>query len=653
MKAGAIVWKRIKTFSHQDLFLVITIVGLLPAIYDFSLFALFGFSQGNFGNLDPDKVSFLQKLHFRTLWLFPLGLYLAVRYRRPDRFIGLLPYIFSFVIFIVMQYDLLPENSSPLLNILYFASYKLAFFYLIEESRLRSLSMLIGAFIVWLLLDLQHVLLFITYTALIRLIYLAIVQNLAIFKNTRVTKNFSLFGKSLLYWSPLLLFIIPSAIFSNKMHKKTIDGIYANTFVQTTDSVNRFKRVQFEKDLKISVDKEVDSFKVSIDAAMDSVKVESKDMSVALPNKAGKTFYRVVPDELGKVIPGLMKDECTFPNIFCYFENGVKGEMDKSYKKSRRKGHRNLVKEVRGMTSSTNDSIQALAGNTKLLVETRLNDVKTGLRKTIQGVFDLNLFVSLLLDILFGFVIIKSFMYVFSRVAFSQEASNYISLLENEDGMEKGTLKKFENQYTIPASGNQGFYVSRSYEPSGRAPKFSIPQWNAAFIARLFSGNYAMNHIKMQEADSSVYFRAMGGQEFVEWDLADGEEVIFNFKNFVGMSDDIKISAVISMRLTSLLLGRIIFTTAKGPGKLVLMTTGKPIISDERKAEASVAVSRILAWQRNTKFQVESEVNVVDVFMSGIYLRKQPDDLILIDADVKGKAKSGIVKFIKNFLMPV
>ncbi|MFP2994995.1 AIM24 family protein [Spongiivirga sp. MCCC 1A20706] len=653
MKTGNMLWERIKKFSHQDLFLVITIIGLLPAIYDFSLFALFGFSQSNFGDLDPEKVSFLQKLHFRSLWLFPLGLYLAVRYRRPDRFIGLLPYVFSFAVFIILQYDLLPENSGFLFTIFYFACYKLAFFYMVEEGNLRSLPMVVGLMVVWILLDVYHFFLFLTYTALVKLIYLAIVQNFAIFKNTRVKKNFSLFGKSVLYWSPLLLFIIPSAIFSNKIHKKAVDGIYANTFVETTDSINRFKRVQFEKDLKISVDKEVDSLKVSINAAMDSVKVESEEMSVALPNKAGKTFYKVVPDELGKVIPGLMKEECTFPNIFCYFENGVKGEMDKSYKKSRKRGHKNLVKEVRDLTQSKNDSIQALANNTKQLVETRLEDVKTGLRKTIQGVFDLNLFINLLLDILFGFVIVKSFMYVFSRVAFSQEASNYISLLENEEGMNSGTLKKFENQYTIPISSNQDFFVSRSYEPSGRAPKFSIPQWNKAFIGRIFTGNYAMNHIKMDQADTSVYFRAMGGKEFVEWELAEDEEVIFNFKNFVGMSANIKISAVISMRLTSLLLGRIIFTTAKGPGKLVLMTTGKPIISDERKAEASVAVSRILAWQRNTRFQVESEVNLVDVFMSGIYLKKQPSDLILIDADVKGKAKSGIVKFIKNFLMPI
>lgn len=653
MKTGNMLWERIKKFSHQDLFLVITIIGLLPAIYDFSLFALFGFSQSNFGDLDPEKVSFLQKLHFRSLWLFPLGLYLAVRYRRPDRFIGLLPYVFSFAVFIILQYDLLPENSGFLFTIFYFACYKLAFFYMVEEGSLRSLPMVVGLMVVWILLDVYHFFLFLTYTALIKLIYLAIVQNFAVFKNTQVKKNFSLFGKSVLYWSPLLLFIIPSAIFSNKIHKKAVDGIYANTFVETTDSINRFKRVQFEKDLKISVDKEVDSLKVSINAAMDSVKVESEEMSVALPNKAGKTFYKVVPDELGKVIPGLMKEECTFPNIFCYFENGVKGEMDKSYKKSRKRGHKNLVKEVRDLTQSKNDSIQALANNTKQLVETRLEDVKTGLRKTIQGVFDLNLFINLLLDILFGFVIVKSFMYVFSRVAFSQEASNYISLLENEEGMNSGTLKKFENQYTIPISSNQDFFVSRSYEPSGRAPKFSIPQWNKAFIGRIFTGNYAMNHIKMDQADTSVYFRAMGGKEFVEWELAEGEEVIFNFKNFVGMSANIKISAVISMRLTSLLLGRIIFTMAKGPGKLVLMTTGKPIISDERKAEASVAVSRILAWQRNTRFQVESEVNLVDVFMSGIYLKKQPSDLILIDADVKGKAKSGIVKFIKNFLMPI
>jgi len=61
----------------------------------------------------------------------------------------------------------------------------------------------------------------------------------------------------------------------------------------------------------------------------------------------------------------------------------------------------------------------------------------------------------------------------------------------------------------------------------------------------------------------------------------------------------------------------------------------------------------LMAWQKNTRFNVESELNLVDVFMSGIYLKKKENDLILIDADVKGPSKNGIVRFIKNFILPV
>ena len=53
------------------------------------------------------------------------------------------------------------------------------------------------------------------------------------------------------------------------------------------------------------------------------------------------------------------------------------------------------------------------------------------------------------------------------------------------------------------------------------------------------------------------------------------------------------------------------------------------------------------------RFHVESELNIFDVFLSGIYLKKKPEDLVLIDADARGKAKSGIAQFIKHFLLPI
>lgn len=39
--------------------------------------------------------------------------------------------------------------------------------------------------------------------------------------------------------------------------------------------------------------------------------------------------------------------------------------------------------------------------------------------------------------------------------------------------------------------------------------------------------------------------------------------------------------------------------------------------------------------------------------MNGIYLKKKEKELILIDEDVKGRAKNGIIRFIKSFIVSI
>ena len=90
-----------------------------------------------------------------------------------------------------------------------------------------------------------------------------------------------------------------------------------------------------------------------------------------------------------------------------------------------------------------------------------------------------------------------------------------------------------------------------------------------------------------------------------------------------------------------------------GNFKIILLTQGESAATGDPKAEASVATSRILAWDKNARFHVESKLNIFDVFLSGIYLKKKPEDLVLIDADAKGKSKSGIAQFIKHFILPI
>ncbi len=353
---------------------------------------------------------------------------------------------------------------------------------------------------------------------------------------------------------------------------------------------------------------------------------------------------------------GILKKETCYVGFrypVCTSINCAKENAANYYQGWRAESKQKLIKKVNTKVEETTDQVSATKADLQATEKTQLNRLKTGMQSTFQFLFDSFFFFNLLMDILFGFVILKSFLYVFARVAFSANEENYVTLMDSDEEMKSGKLTKFKNQYTIPPEGEGNYLVSRTFEPSGHAPKYVLPQWSAAILARLTTRNYAMNKVMMKAGRDPVVFRSMGGKEFVEWDIAEDEEVIFHFTNFVGMSEEIQLSAVISLRLTSLLMGRLIFTSAKGPGKLILQTNGNPITGEDQKGRISVPTSRILAWQKNTHFNVESELTMVDVFMSGIYLKKQADDLVLIDADVKGKSRYGIVKFIRVFLLPV
>ncbi len=645
--------KRFKNKGLSNLFLLIVLIGILPAIEDFSLFAVFGFSITNFQINDEFRL-----LYALPLYLIPIGLILVMGGKNYYRILGLLPAFFAGYVHLVgSSEEISLQKYEALIGILHFLCYKIAFLYFIVKGKLRSIPFLLTLILIWILLDLQHLLLFLTYTILIRFLYLAIKQNIEIFKETGFKRASLLGAKSFLYWSPLLIFIIPGAILNSKMNKASIDQIYDKTFIMSTNEERKYKRDQFEKDLEFSLEAEVICMQEAVKNGTGNINTIVKNKTDNLDDLVTLEYKKIFKETLPEMAPVFKEEDCGFwgkLNFPCQAKNSAKRSVNQSYKTKRDSLLISLTNQVRSSANSTQEEVNQSTENINLTIEEQIGSFIEKLKFTIQSTFDTITFINLLLDIAFGFLILKSFLYVFSRVAFSSDDENYVTLLESDSNNSKGILRKFGNQYTIdPDATKENYFVSRSFEPSGRAPKFSLPQWKAAILARVFTRNYAMNKVQMSSRPEKVHFKAMGSHEFVEWDIKEGEEVVFHFKNFVGMSQGIIISAVVSLRLTSLLFGRVIFTTAKGPGKLILLTKGEPITAGESVAESSIATSRILAWQKNTRFNVESELNLVDVFMSGIYLKKKEEDLILIDADVKGPSKNGIVRFIKNFILPV
>jgi hypothetical protein len=197
------------------------------------------------------------------------------------------------------------------------------------------------------------------------------------------------------------------------------------------------------------------------------------------------------------------------------------------------------------------------------------------------------------------------------------------------------------------------YYFVRTLEPDGRAPKFALPQWKRSPFIRILSKSYTMNEIITGPKIDPVRFTSTGSSEFIEWNLGDNEEIIFSYKHFAGMSESIKLSTIISFRLTSMVLRGVFYYCAKGPGKIIFKTIGKTNCVDESTRSVSFPVGRMIAWRRTAQFDVESNTNHFDVFLSGIYIKPSSPDLILVDADEQGDSKQGLIKFAKKFLLPV
>lgn len=308
----------------------------------------------------------------------------------------------------------------------------------------------------------------------------------------------------------------------------------------------------------------------------------------------------------------------------------------------------NTLRAVKGMLHNTSDA-------SKRSVSASYRAAKYTISKTLLSLNYGLLFFGFISDAILLLLIVKSFSYVYSRVAFSEKNALSVNIRENPRQHENGVIKRWGSEYTIPVDNQECIFVSRKYTPTGRAPKISIPNWTSAIIARLRSKNYLMNAVEVREnEDETVDFRSMAGAEFVEWDLAEGEEVVFEYNNLVAFSESVRLSTHYSVRITSMMFGKAKFYIAKGPGKLVLLTKGKPITNDSEHLVKSVAVDRIAAWQRSTEFSVDSELSLADVFFSDLYLKRSNDDLIIIDADPGNIKKNiGLAKFIKRFFLPI
>ena len=375
--------------------------------------------------------------------------------------------------------------------------------------------------------------------------------------------------------------------------------------------------------------------------------------------REARRLFAVVPASTG-----MRTVSCNFADIGCGARNLVVSELNKAYRKSRARTERKFVADMRGRAAAlkTDAEDAAWVPTARTRLQALLGDAQRQTHNAIARFRTASEAAQQLLLLWLVVIAIKSYLYVFARVVVDRSTEINVDLLEVEGTPAQGVVRH-RQEVNIAADYPCDIYYKANYQPLGPAPRFSIPQWRSSLLSRLRYGAWNMSHVAMPlQAGSSLTFNSVEAEHLVDWEMAEGEEVVFSYRNFVAMNAHVELRTVISLRVATLLMGRMVFHTARcrgGPGRLILRTRGRPATAEQ--VQQSIPAARLIAWDRYARFSVDSHLTRTDIFLNGFNLRRsasaaegQPQGILIVEADARdGGILVGTLRFAKTFLLPV
>ncbi len=379
-----------------------------------------------------------------------------------------------------------------------------------------------------------------------------------------------------------------------------------------------------------------------------------------------RRLFSVVPKTTG-----MKTSTCYFPDITCAAANVVIDGLNAAYASGRRKTEREFVDKMKEHAREGSEVTTQLVDSTTELAQKELqHHIDVAAARTRQAIDRVRMAANLtgqLLFLLLVVAVIKSLLYVFARVAFDKSTDIDVDMLDPEDVVAEGTVTHLQ-EVTIPGSYPYKIFYKANYQPLGFAPRLAIPQWRASLLSRLRFGAWNMNCADLPlEDEHGITFNSIEAEHLVDWEMQEGEEVVFSYRNFVAMNENVQLRTVISLRVATLLLGRIVFHTARcngGPGRLILRTRGKPATAEQ--VGRSIPAARLVAWNRYARFSVDSHLTKADIFLNGFNLQRSrrstgdaegsegPQGILVVEADARdGGLLVGTLRFARNFLLPV
>ncbi len=344
-----------------------------------------------------------------------------------------------------------------------------------------------------------------------------------------------------------------------------------------------------------------------------------------------------------------------FPWLPCELKQGVLYITENALNGAIDRARSSVVGGVNKATRNVEEVDEAVTKAVMREVDDTVEQLRLATRAVLANGFDLLGIFDRVLLLLLVLAFLKSLLFIFARVVFtSVDPDAVIEFAEPGAILPRGDIKVQGKRYTL--TGEKRVCYARQAQVEGIAPSIALPQPFACVLNRLLSGVYLMNRADPARApEGRIVFKTGDVRQFVEWDLADGEEVVFHFKDFIAADQSVKFSTFASFRIPTLLMGRLLYRVAAGPGRLILRTDGAAETVDEADATLSKPVHRVVAWHRAARFKLEAEQSFADIYLSGVHVKMTPGDMVVFVAEAGDRRRvgTGAVRFLKNFILPV
>jgi hypothetical protein len=297
-------------------------------------------------------------------------------------------------------------------------------------------------------------------------------------------------------------------------------------------------------------------------------------------------------------------------------------------------------------------------------LDARIAAMRAGALREAGRLFLLHDLLRLLAWLTLAFVVVKSFLYVLALELYHRDESasmGFDDAVPVQGEYRSGKRVTIDRAFTVP------LITRKQLSNADNHVRFA-PWPGSAPIARLWHRRYFLftRGTFLSDADPDaapgadpglargMVASAGGGEAIVEWRMQPGEEVVFGYRDFFGASENVRLRSEISLRLSSLLLGRIFFRIAQcpadgGEGRLLLKADVELV--DQAQIRA-VPPERMIAWNRHARFSIHSGRTAWTTLVNGYTLIRRdtpgvPPGLIVVSSAESG-SNLGTILYVKR-----